>query len=203
MGLVCLSTMASNACAFYALSRELSLRGLHCPLLLHFWQGGWYELKPNRRGPKGCGKVTYVTYVRYGRQRVANKFVITSRKGSPIEDGTSPPPWPRWNLATTTAPTVVLCEEVNLNLVCRWFCRWVWTARCPIARLLAQPAWPVPAERYPASVFETMVERCCHRGPGPRWVRVDASLIARKRPSLLENNRKMVDIVADRLLGYC
>jgi hypothetical protein len=63
-------------------------------------------------------------------------------------------------------------------------------------RLLAQSTWPVPAERCPAALFETVVEQCLTEGlVGSEGFAVDASLIARERPSLLENNGKMVDIV--------
>jgi hypothetical protein len=50
-----------------------------------------------------------------------------------------------------------LCEEVHLNLAYRWFCR-LGSGRQGAGPfdLLAQPAWPVPAERYsPAPVRDS------------------------------------------------
>lgn len=44
-----------------------------------------------------------------------------------------------------------LCEEVHLNLDYRWFCRLGQRQGAGSLHVLAQSAWPVPAERYPAA----------------------------------------------------
>ena|ERR1700686_2197581 len=45
-----------------------------------------------------------------------------------------------------------LCEEIHLNLAYRWFCDLGLDGRVPDhSTFSAQPAWPVPAERYPAA----------------------------------------------------